>query len=122
MFLLKIKISRAASAYALVIALLSTGVVIAHSCHNDSPVVVTHVEHTQDTVPQAGGASGNLLNEICTGIVFIALFVGSRFLLRIQRFKTFGRLAVFKCRAFIEIRPPNLSFALSLSQLGISRI
>ncbi|CAN1498204.1 hypothetical protein MCEZE9_00451 [Candidatus Nanopelagicaceae bacterium] len=114
--------SRAASAFALVISLLSTGAVIAHNCHNEAQAPVVTMEHEHSTHSEAGSAGSNLLNEICFGIIFFALLFGGKYLLLRRRARNLDRLLGFWNQSLNYLRPPNLTFALSLPQLGISRI
>lgn len=114
--------SRAASAFALVISLLSTGAVIAHNCHNEAQTPVVYMEHEHSTHSEAGSAGSNLLNEICFGIIFFALLFGGKYLLLRRRARNLNRLLGFWNQSLNYLRPPNLTFALSLPQLGISRI
>lgn len=68
--------SRAASAFALAISLLSTGAVIAHNCHEGAQTPVVHMEHEPSTHYEAGSAGSNLLKDICFGVIFFALLFG----------------------------------------------
>jgi hypothetical protein len=117
------KIARLASIFALLFALLSAGAVVAHQCHSESAAVSTqahHTQHSDDGTAQAEGSS--LLGDICVGIVFLALVLGSRFLLKTKVRKAWqiSPAGASTLRHFSE--PPNLIYALTLQQLGLSRI
>ena len=119
--------------------LISTAVVVvAKSCHEEQkPVVaaaaITHASHGdhahtapansgKTSAPAQGVLNSGLISDICTGIFYLVLFLGGRFLLK-NRFNSFrDKVAVFKSR-HIFIRPKVvLNLTLSLPQLGISRI
>jgi hypothetical protein len=114
--------SRAASAFALVISLFSTGAVIAHNCHTEAQNPIVHVEHDHLAHSEAGSASNNLISEICIGIIFFTLLFGGKYLLRHRRAGSINQLFGFWNHSLKYLRPPNLTFALTLPQLGISRI
>ena len=114
--------SRAASAFAVVISLFSTGAVIAHNCHNEAQSPIVHMEHEQSSHSEAGNSGSNLLNDICFGIIFFALLFGGKYLLLRRRVRNLDRLLGFWNLSLKYLRPPDLTFALSLPQLGISRI
>ncbi|CAB4535605.1 unannotated protein [freshwater metagenome] len=80
------------------------------------------MEHEHSTHSEAGSAGSNLLNEICFGIIFFALLFGGKYLLLRRRARNLDRLLGFWNQSLNYLRPPNLTFALSLPQLGISRI
>lgn len=117
------KIARLASIFALLFALLSAGAVVAHQCHSKSAAVTNQAHHTQDSdngTAQALGSS--LLGDICVGIVFLALVLGSRFLLKTKVRKAWQIFPVRAGNLRYFSKPPNLIYALTLPQLGLSRI
>jgi len=120
MFASKQGVARAASAIVLLISLISTGMVVAHQCHQASTQVATHAHHDEPT--SSVTPSSSLLTDICIGVTFLVLLIGGKFWLR-------KRVSSWLVQAFSQIKdlrhfvkPPNLVFALTLPQLGISRI
>lgn len=111
-----------ASAFALVLGLISTGVVVAHTCHTEDSNVVAHVEHGHSLPDEISGSPQNLLDEICIGVIFFFLLFGGKYLHKFFRIHSFQRPEHSLRHALGKIRPPNLSNSLSLIQLGISRI
>ncbi len=118
----KLRISRAASAFALVLGLISTGVVVAHTCHTEVSNVAAHLDHGHSLPDEIAGNSQNLLNEICIGIIFFFLLLGGKYLHKIFKTRNFQRPEHIWRHALGNIRPPNLTNSLSLAQLGVSRI
>ncbi len=118
----KLRMSRVASAFALVLGLISTGVVVAHTCHTEVSNVVAHLDHGHSLPDETAGSTQNLLNEICIGVIFFFLLFGGKYLHKIFRIHSFQRLEHIWRHAVGNIRPPNLTNSLSLTQLGISRI
>lgn len=120
MFESKQGLARAASAIVLLISLISTGMVVAHQCHQASTQVATHAHHDETTSSPTPDSS--LLTDICIGVTFLVLLLGGKFWLRKRcaSWQTQIHVQVKNLRSFIK--PPNLAFALSLPQLGISRI
>ncbi len=120
MFSSKQGVARAASAIVLLISLISTGMVIAHQCHQATAQVVTHTHHDEPTNSVAPNSS--LLTDICVGVTFLVILLGGKFWLRkrVNQLRVEFIAQVKDLRSFIK--PPNLVFALSLPQLGISRI
>ena len=114
--------SRVASAFALVLGLISTGVVVAHTCHTEVSNVVAHLEHGHSLPDEIAGSTQNLLNEICIGVMFFFLLFGGKYLHKIFRIHSFRRPEHIWRHAVGNIRPPNFTNSLSLVQLGISRI
>jgi hypothetical protein len=120
------------------LTLASTAVVVAKSCH-DEPIAVaavTTVAHTShgDHVhtPPANSATNStaaqgvlnsgLISDICTGIFYLVLILGSRFLLK-NRFATFKvNVAALNSVVAIYRSKVEKNLTLSLPQLGISRI
>ena len=122
MFMSQLRISLAASAFALALALFSTGLVVAHNCHTEVSNVTAHVAHGHSLPDKFAGSSQNLFDEICIGIIFFFLILGGKNLHKISNFRGFQRLDYILRQAFNYIRPPNLTNSLSLVQLGVSRI
>lgn len=120
------------------LTLASTAVVVAKSCH-DEPIAVaaaTTVAHTShgdhvhtppaisSTAPTTsqGVLNSGLISDICTGIFYLVLILGSRFLLK-NRFATFKvNVAALKSVVAIYRAKIEKNLTLSLPQLGISRI
>ena len=132
-------LTKAVGAALIFLTVISTAVVVAKSCHDEpQPVAVaaativhaSHGDHVHTTpaktgnepVTQQGVLNSGLISDICTGIFYLVLFLGGRFLLksRINSFRE--QSAVFtSIQVFNRLKVvPNLT--LSLPQLGISRI
>jgi hypothetical protein len=109
-------VARAASAIVLLVTLISTGMVVAHQCHQE-PVQVAAHGPINSVAP-----SGSLMTDICIGVTFLVLLVSGKYWLRkrVNQLRVELIAQVKDLRSFIK--PPNLVFALSLPQLGISRI
>jgi len=120
MFASKQRVARAASAIVLLISVVSTGMVVAHQCHQASAQVATHAH--QDEPISSVTPNSSLLTDICFGVTFLVLLIGGKFWLRKRATSWLVKLnvQVKDLRSFIK--PPNLVFARSLPQLGISRI
>ncbi len=120
MFASKEGVARAASAIVLLISLISTGMVVAHQCHQASAQVSTHAHHDGPTNSVTPNSS--LLTDICIGVTFLVLLIGGKFWLRkkVTSWLVQLHVQVKDLRSFIK--PPNLVCALSLPQLGILRI
>lgn len=120
------------------LTLASTAVVVAKSCH-DEPIAVTavttvaHTSHgdhvhtppansvTNSTAAQ-GVLNSGLISDICTGIFYLVLILGTRFLLK-NRFATFKiNGAALNSVVAIYRSKVEKNLTLSLPQLGISRI
>lgn len=115
----------------IVLTLTTTAVVVAQSCHDDSAPVSTvvsaavhgsHGDHHHEPAPTQGIASATFLPEVCAGIFFLVLILGSKFILRI-----FNRAYTEKKHALIAVliasrRRATFNLTLSLPQLGICRI
>lgn len=120
------------------LTLVSTAVVIAKSCH-DEPIpvavatAVAHASHghhvhtpsaNSGTTPIAaqGVLNSGLISDICTGIFYLVLILGSRFLLK-NRFATLKvKVAALNSAVAIYRASVEKNLTLSLPQLGISRI
>ena len=120
------------------LTLASTAVVVAKSCH-DEPIpvaaatAVAHASHghhvhtpsaNSGTTPIAaqGVLNSGLISDICTGIFYLVLILGSRFLLK-NRFATFKvNVAALNSVVAIYRSKVEKNLTLSLPQLGISRI
>ena len=113
-------VARAASGIVLLLSLISTGMVVAHQCHQESVQVATHSHH-QDTA-KSDPSTGSLLTDICIGVTFLVLLIGGKYWLRGNRptWRISRNVSIKDLRGFIK--PPNLAFNLSLPQLGVCRI
>jgi hypothetical protein len=120
MFTSKQGVARAASAIVLLISLISTGMVVAHQCHQASTQVATHAQHDEPT--SSATSNSSLLTDFCIGVTFLVLLLGGKFWLRkkVTRWLVQVDSQIQDLRRFVK--PPNLVFALTLPQLGISRI
>jgi hypothetical protein len=116
----------------------STAVVVAQSCHNEeiptvAAVAIVHTSHgdhvhapisnPSQTINSAQGAlKSGLLSDICTGIFYLVLFLGGRFLLK-RQVETFSKRNTVFNTSYVFISPKvRVNLTLSLPQLGISRI
>lgn len=130
--------TRFVGAAVIFLTLISTAVVVAQSCHDEPTSVVatttvTHASHgdhihsavvSTGTFPDSaqGVLNGGLLSDICTGIFYLVLFFGGRFLLK-SGFSSFKNQIVFFKTSYVFPRPNvALNLSLSLPQLGICRI
>jgi hypothetical protein len=120
------------------LTLVSTAVVVAKSCH-DEPIPVaaatgiahaSHGDHVHTQPSNSGTASSvsqgvlnsGLISDICTGIFYLVLLLGSRFLLK-SRFASFKvKVSALNSAAAIYRAKVEKNLTLSLPQLGISRI
>jgi hypothetical protein len=120
------------------LTLVSTAVVVAKSCH-DEPISVaaattvahaSHGDHVHTPPANSGKApvaaqgvlNSGLISDICTGIFYLVLILGSRFLLK-NRFTSFrDKVAALYSVVSIYRAKAVLNLTLSLPQLGISRI
>lgn len=111
-------------AMALTLAIFSAGFVVVHACHSDQVTQASATVHHQALKQSSGSiVSGNsLIANVCTAAFFLVLLVGRKYLLK----KSSGALLRVKSQIFllgsVKQRPPNLKYALSLSQLGVIRI
>jgi hypothetical protein len=120
MFTSKQGVARAASAIVLLISLISTGMVVAHQCHQSSTQVATHAHHDEPT--SSATPNSSLLTDICIGVTFLVLLIGGKFWLR-KRVSSWLAQAVSQIKDLRRfVKPPNLVLALTLPQLGIYRI
>ena len=120
------------------LTLASTAVVVAKSCHDEpiavaAAITVSHTSHgdhvhtppaNSSTAPTAsqGVLNSGLISDICTGIFYLVLILGSRFLLK-NRFATFKvNVAALKSAVAIYRAKIEKNLTLSLPQLGVSRI
>lgn len=114
------------------LTLASTVVVVAQSCHESknteiSAAVTTlaghgNHNHSPSPSPTGGLTSGGLLTEICTGIFYLVLIIGGRFLLRILQNRFKEKILVFKLNVYAFRQRMGFNLTLSLPQLGICRI
>ncbi len=113
------------------LTLTTTGVVVAQSCHDDSAAIApvasasvhgSHGDHHHPATPTQGLASAALLPEVCAGIFFLVLILGSKFILRIFNRAYTGKKHAFKSGLIVYRRRAAFNLTLSLPQLGICRI
>ena len=119
---------KAMGALAIVTALLSAGFVIAQQCHSHfassvtSTTSTTSITHSHHQEVQVGAHAKSLLSDFCTGALFLVLILGAKTLLNRALRQSYLKRSDFFARVLRFMRPPNLAFALSQSQLGIYRI
>jgi hypothetical protein len=124
MFAFKSLAAKYSGAMALALVIFSAGFVVVHACHSDQVTQVSATVHHQ-TLEQSSGSitgSNSLVANVCTAAFFVVLLVSRKYLLK----KSSGALLRVKSQIFllgsVIQRPPNLKYALSLSQLGVIRI
>lgn len=120
------------------LTLISTAVVVAKSCHDEQKPVVaaatsthaSHGDHVHTPPANSGNApisaqgvlNSGLISDICTGIFFLVLILGGRFLLK-NHFNTLGsKVAALNSTTAAFRSKVALNLTLSLPQLGICRI
>lgn len=124
MFAFKSLARKYSGALALVLAVFSAGFVVVHACHSDQVTQTSATGYHQTSEPTSGSVigSGSVIAKVCTAAFFLVLLVGRKYLLKRSR----GALILFKSHIFllgsVIQRPPNLKYALSISQLGVTRI
>ena len=121
------------------LTLVSTVVVVAKSCHvEQGPVAgvvatiahVSHGDHVHTPPANTGKAPINsqgvlnsgLISDICTGIFYLVLFLGGRFLFKSRNNFIKDKIEGFKSSLAINKPKVVLNLTLSLPQLGICRI
>jgi len=123
-------LSKAAGGLAIVFALFSTVFVIAHNCHsNQSPAAVAthtttgHVHSSHGSENAVGGSlESSLLKEISTGVFFLVLILGGKFLLKVFSVRYRIKSSSFWSTPKLLLYERFLSFGLTQPQLGIFRI
>jgi hypothetical protein len=120
MWISKQGIARAAGGVVLLISLISTGMVVAHQCHQEAVQVASHSHH--DGAGKTEPVPSSLLTDICIGVTFLVLLIGRKFWLRQKHsnWRISLHTSIKELRGFIK--PPNLVLRLSLPQLGVCRI
>ena len=124
MFAIKSLAAKYSGAMALVLAIFSAGFVVVHACHSDQVTQTSATGHHQASAQSGGGivCGNSLIANVCTAAFFLVLLVGRKYLLK----KTSGVLLQVNTQILhlssVMQRPPNLRYALSLSQLGVIRI
>ncbi len=124
-------ITRVVGVALIFLSLTTTAVVVAQSCH-DEPVPVTtvapavthasHGDHHHGPAPTQGLASTPFLPEVCAGIFFLVLILGSKFILRIFNRAYTEKKHSLRAGLIAYRRRETFNLTLSLPQLGICRI
>jgi len=113
------------------LTLATTAVVVAQSCHDDSAVIApvasavvhgSHGDHHHPPAPTQGLARATFLPEVCAGIFFLVLILGSKFILRIFNRAYTEKKHALKAGLSAYRRRAAFNLTLSLPQLGICRI
>ena len=113
------------------LTLATTAVVVAQSCHDDAAAIApvasaathaSHDDHHHTPAPTQGLASASFFPEVCAGIFFLALILGSKFILRIFKGVYSEKKHVLKAGLIAYRRKAAFNLTLSLPQLGICRI
>jgi len=112
------------------LTLASTVVVVAQSCHQSQSSAVaavdtTHADnggHYHSPPSTEGLTSSGLLTDICTGIFYLVLIIGGRFLLRNSQNRFREKILVFNSHIYAFRQRVKFNLTLSLPQLGICRI
>jgi hypothetical protein len=133
-------LSKAAGSLAIVFALFSTVFVIAHSCHSNQSeaAVATHTSsghsHSSHGSENAvvdialfdsaldGSLESSLLKGISTGVFFLVLLLGGKFLLKVLSVRYRIKFSSFRSNSKLLLYERLMSFGLSLPQLGVFRI
>lgn len=124
-------LNKAIGAALIFLTLISAAVVVAKTCHDESaaaiPVVASavhasHGDHHHAPPVTQGFANGTLLTDICVGIFYLVLLLGTRFLLKILHNSYKDKLKTLKIGLITYRRKHSFNFTLSLPQLGICRI
>ncbi len=131
-------LTRLVGAALIFLTLASTAVVVAKSCH-DEPIPVaaaataahaSHGDHLHTPPTNSGIApaaaqgvlTSGLISDICTGIFYLVLILGSRFLLKNRLITLRAKVAAFYSAVTVYRAKVEMNLTLSLPQLGISRI
>lgn len=113
------------------LTLTTTAVVVAQSCHDDPAPVASvasaavhgsHGDHHHAPAPTQGLASASFLPEVCAGVFFLVLIIGSKFILRIFNRAYTEKKHALKAGLIAYRRRATFNLTLSLPQLGICRI
>jgi hypothetical protein len=124
MFRAKAVAAKYSGALAISLALFSAGFVMVHACHTDqSSHESVSGHHQADEAPLTIFTSDNsLVAKVCSATFFFVLIFGRK-----VKLKKINRLrlelvsqATFRVASLRS--PPNLKYALSISQLGVIRI
>ncbi len=131
-------LTRLVGAALIFLTLASTAVVVAKSCH-DEPIPVaaaataahaSHGDHLHTPPTNSGIApaaaqgvlTSGLISDICTGIFYLVLILGSRFLLKNRLITLRAKVAALYSALAVYRAKVEMNLTLSLPQLGISRI
>jgi hypothetical protein len=113
------------------LSLITTAVVVAQSCHVDPAPVTSvistevhgsHGDHHHAPAPTQGFTSASFLPEVCAGIFFLVLILGSKFISRIFNHAYTEKKHALKAELVAYRRRASFNLTLSLPQLGICRI
>lgn len=118
------KIAKFSGILAITLAVFSTGFAVVQQCHAQSVATSITTQHDHNAPAGTHGAlsSQSLLTDVCLGVFFLVLIVGRKYLLEQRKsVGNFSRALSWR-RVFTFIPPPNLTFSLSLPQLGVIRI
>lgn len=119
------QISKYVGVLVLVLGVLFFGASVVGQCSSVSQVSaidIAHPTHGYDLSPLSGTLQHNShIVGACFGFVFLILMVGRKYYLAAdKRNWSQARISHFLFKPNLP-RPPSLVFALSLSQLGVSR-
>lgn len=118
------KIAKFSGILAITFALFSTGFVVVQQCHSQAVTASVIAQHDHHGPFSNHGvlSSESLITDVCIGLFFLVLIVGRKYLLEQRKLpNSFSRVYSWSSK-FTFVRPPNLAFSLSLSQLGVIRV
>ncbi|MEY4421521.1 MAG: hypothetical protein RL581_59 [Actinomycetota bacterium] len=110
---------------ALIILVLSAGIVVSHQCHSLKTIDEDSLIQSTVDIPSGMVASHTFnpsLNQACATFVLIVLFALRKYFLRGLKQSKFKLKNSITSYVISLPRPPNVSNVLDLSQLGVIRI
>ena len=109
-------------AFAMVIALLSVGLVIVNQCQGQAATTSIANSNNHLVTPANGVLTQAWFKDICAGIIFLVLLAGSRFRFVFNPGWQLQLFPIFQRRISTFATSLNLNLALSRPQLGVFRI
>ncbi len=109
-------------AFAVVIAVLSAGLVIVNQCQGQATTSAIANSNNHPVVPINGVLTQAWFKDICAGLGFLLLLAGSRFRFDFKPGWRLQLFPIFQQRISTFATSLNLDLALSRPQLGVFRI